>query len=329
MTADPLLIQQMIGDALAPIRPLMEDKAVTEIMVTADGCVWVERKGTIANTGLVLSEVDRSIALTTVAKKVDRDMKANTPTAIVSTSIGGLRFAGALKPIDERGTTLCIRKHLDPAERPNLEQLVEWNMLSKQQADLLVDLIIVKKNNAVFLGQTGSGKTTLTNAILGKLPVYERVGVIEDAKELAISVPNCDCYLTNEQVGITSRLLIQHALRSRYDRLVIGETRGTDTFDVLRALESGHPGSITTIHGTSAAQGLGTLEMLYQMSLPPGASISVETTRGYIASAINLMVYAEKQYVPNGDGSFRSVRSVKEIASIKGVKDGKYEIVYL
>lgn len=330
MSPDPELITAMLGKALAPLKPLLDDEAVTEIMVTADGMVWKEDSGVLSNTGIFLPEGDRDIALTTISRSVGRNLKKNTVDAIMSTSIGGFRFAGALMPIDERGTTLCIRKHLNPDKRPSLEQLVAWNMLSQEKADLLIRLIITEKNNAVFLGQTGSGKTTITNAILAKLPPYERVGVIEDAKELAIKVKNHDAYLTNDQAGITSRVLIQHALRSRYDRLVIGETRGTDTFDVLRALESGHPGSITTIHGTSAKQGLGTLEMLYQMSLPPGASINVQTTRGYIASAIKLMVYVGKDYVLQADESMKSVRSVKEIAFIKGVsRDGEYEIEYL
>lgn len=326
---DPKVIERIISSSLSAIASLMEDRKVTEIMVTADGVVWVERAGSIENSGIVLTEGDRQIALTSVAKQVGRDLRANSEQAIVSTSIGGLRFAGALMPVDARGTTLCIRKHLDPAERPSLEQLVDWKMLTQDQSDLLVTLIIEEKKNAVFVGATSSGKTTTMNAILAKLPAYERIGVIEDAHELALKVPNKDCYLTNVQVGITSRVLIQHAMRSRYDRLVVGESRGEDTFDLIRALSSGHNGSITTIHGSSAHEGLGTLEMLYQMSVPAGANVPVDVAKRYIASAINLLIYTERRYESNGDGSFRSVRCVKEIALVKGVKDGNYEIQYL
>lgn len=326
---DQAVIERIIKASLTPIAALMDDQKVTEIMVTADGVVWVERSGSIENSSIVLEENDRQIALTSVAKAVNRDLRANTESAIVSTSIGGLRFAGALKPVDSRGTTLCIRKHLAPTNRPSLEQLVAWQMLSQEQAALLERLIIVEKKNAVFVGATSSGKTTTMNAILAKLPMYERIGVIEDAQELALKVPNKDCYLTNVQVGITARVLIQHAMRSRYDRLVVGESRGEDTFDLIRALSSGHNGSITTIHGSSAREGLGTLEMLYQMSVPAGANVPVDVAKRYIASAINLLIYTERRYEPNGDGGFKSVRSVKEIALVKGVKNEDYEIQYL
>ena len=219
-------IEGQIALYLHPIKSILEDAEVSEIMVTADGCVWVEKRGNIENSGVVLTEEKRKLTLINVAKAVGRDMLANTANAIVSTSVGGLRFAGALMPIDERGTTLCIRKHLDPDKRPSLEQLVEWKMLTAEQAELLVRLIIVEKKNAVFLGPTSGGKTTLANAVLGKIPSYERIGSIEDAHELAIRVANKDCYLTNPQIGITSRVLIQHAMRSRYERLILGESRG-------------------------------------------------------------------------------------------------------
>ena len=327
---NPHIIQEVLTDQLSAIASYMHDPDINEIMVTADGVVWVESSGEIVDSGVVLSEGARQLALTAVATSVGRELKPNSEMAIVSASVGGMRFAGALHPIDERGTTLCIRKHLDPANRPSLEQLISWSMLSQAQSDLLLDLIIVKKRNAVFVGATSSGKTTLTNAILGKLPPHERIGIIEDAKELAPKSKNCDAMLTNEQHGITSRLLIQHALRSRYDRLIIGESRGMDTFDLIRAFNSGHNGSITTMHGNSAVDGLSTIEMLYQMSLPEGASISTDVSRKYIAASIHVLVFTERTRQAREDGSFRSVRKVQEIALVKGVDlNGNYEVEYL
>lgn len=326
---EPKLIEQILASSLEAIKSLMEDRKVTEIMVTADGVVWVERGGSIEDSGIVLSETDRRFALITVAKYVGTDMRENTESAVVSASVGGLRFAGALMPVDPRGTTLCIRKHLDPESRPSLEQLVEWKMLTQEQADLLVKLVIVDKKNAVFVGATSSGKTTTMNAILAKLPSYERIGVIEDAKELAPKVPCRSTYLTNAQKGLTARVLIQLAMRERYDRLVIGESRGDDTFDLIRALSSGHNGSITSIHGSGAMEGLATLEMLFQMSVPPGANVPVDVAQKYIASAINVLIYTERRYEPDGTGGVKSVRSVKEIALVMGVNNGKYEIKYL
>lgn len=325
----PELIQETIAQSLASIRSVMDDPEVTEIMVNATGQVWVEARGEIRNAGVVLPEHDREIALRAVAATVGQDLTAGTDKAVVSMSLGGMRFAGALKGVDPLGTALSVRKHLDPSRRPTLEQLVAGGMLTEKQAQTLLDLIIHQELNAIFVGKTSSGKTTLLNAVLGKLPGHVRVGLIEDAKELALLVPNKDCFLTNAEQGLTARLLVQLAMRMRYDRLVIGESRGAETYDLIRAFSSGHNGSISTIHGSSARRGLQALEMLYQMSIPQGGAVPIEAARSYIAEAIHLLVYAERRYEPNDDGSFRSVRQVKEIALVKGVKNGEYEIEQL
>jgi Flp pilus assembly CpaF family ATPase len=325
------VILDQIRENLAPIAGLLDDSGISEIMVTADGRVWVERAGTIDETDIVLVEESRAVALRAIAKTIagGADMRSGEASSVISTTVEGMRFAGALMPIESRGTTLCIRKHLDPESRPTLENLVEWGSVDQWQADFLIQKIINEKLNAVIIGATSSGKTTLTNAILAKIPEYERIGLIEDAQELAPKVKNCDRYTTNIQKGVDARLLIKHAMRSRYDRLILGETRGDDTFDLIRALSSGHNGSMTTLHANSAADGMNTLEMLYQMSLPEGAQIPVEVSRPYLASAINLLVFAQRIYVPQPDGTAKSERRIKEIAIVKPhLKDGKYDFEY-
>ncbi|TBR77028.1 MAG: CpaF family protein [Burkholderiaceae bacterium] len=322
----PKLIESTIAQSLDAVRPFMSDPDVTEIMVNSDGSVWVEARGEITDTHALLAEHDREIALRAVAAMVNQDLTEGTDQSVVSMSIGGLRFAGALKGVDPIGTVLSVRKHPEPGRRKTLEQLVAGGMLTQQQADTLIDLIINKEMNAIFIGKTSSGKTTLLNAVLGKLPAHVRIGLIEDAKELEIPVPNKNCFLTNPEKGLTARVLVQLAMRMRYDRLVIGESRGTETYDLVRAFSSGHNGSISTIHGSSAKRGLQALEMLYQMSIPQGGGVSIEAARSYIAEAIHLLVYAERRYEPNGEGGFRSIRQVKEIVLVKGVKDGEYEI---
>ena len=330
---DPKTVSDIIKKALQPIAPILEDDAVTEIMVTADGRVWVERQGSIERTDIYLAEPDRRIALTGVAKASGVsgkgiDLTAGTKDAVVSTSVGGLRFAGALMGVDSRGTTITIRKHLEPENRPTLSQLIAWKMLSIEQAELLTKLIVDEKKNCVFAGPTSGGKTTLANAILMGLPSNERIGLIEDAREIALRVENKECMLASPQTGLTAKVLIQHAMRSRFDRLILSETRGDDTFDLLRALSSGHNGSVTTLHASSAAGALSTLEMLFQMSLPSGVQMSPAAAQRYITSCINLIVFCERRYsVENGIA--KSVRRVGEIALVNGVKNGEYEIKYL
>lgn len=330
---DAEVVNKIIAQALRPIAEIMDDKSVTEIMVTADGCVWVEKKGAIERTEIVLNEPDRRIALTAVAKASGAsgsgiDLVAGTKDAVVSTAVGGLRFAGALMGVDSRGTTITIRKHLEPEERPSLPQLIEWGMLTAQQAELLYRLIIEEKKNCVFAGPTSGGKTTLANAILMGLPKNERIGLIEDAREMALRVDNKECMLASPQTGLTAKILIQHAMRSRFDRLILSETRGDDTFDLLRALSSGHNGSVTTLHASSAVGALGTLEMLFQMSLPAGVQMSPAAAQRYITSCINLIVFCERRYsVENGVA--KSVRRVAEIVLVLGVENGEYKIEYL
>lgn len=323
--AEARVIEEILGKALAPIEHLMALPTLTEIMVNADGSVWTEERGLIRNTGIELSEVSRRFALQSVAASVGRDLKPDCADAIVSASINGMRFAGALRPVSPFGTTLCIRKHLDPEERPTLEQLVAAGAMDLRMADYLSECILHGGKNAVFVGITGSGKTTVLNSILQKLSVHERVGVIEDAKELAVRVPNRDEYITNAQQGLTTRLLIQHALRSRYDRLILGETRGDDTYYLIWAMSTGHP-ALTTMHGRGALAGLSTLEMLFQMSLPLGANIPAQMTRPYIASCIDLVVFCDRKYLPDGKGGYRVIRSVKDVLAVKGANANGYDV---
>lgn len=330
---DADVVNRIIAQALLPIAEIMDDKAVTEIMVTADGCVWVEKRGSIEKTDIVLLEPDRRIALTAVAKASGAsgcgiDLVAGTKDAVVSTAVGGLRFAGALMGVDSRGTTITIRKHLEPEERPSLEQLIDWKMLTLEQSQLLHRLIVDEKKNCVFAGPTSGGKTTLANAICMGLPKNERIGLIEDAREMALRVDNKECMLASPQTGLTAKVLIQHAMRSRFDRLILSETRGDDTFDLLRALSSGHNGSVTTLHASSAVGALGTLEMLFQMSLPPGVQMSPSAAQRYITSCINLIVFCERRYsVENGVA--KSVRRVAEIILVNGVENGEYQVEYI
>jgi Flp pilus assembly CpaF family ATPase len=319
-------ILEVLNTALGPIADIMDDKSVTEVMVNADGRVWVERRGEITDSGKVMTETNRVHVLSAIAKLGGKYAKERTNSALVGASIDGYRYAGTLKPVDPRGSTMSIRKHADPSARLTMDQLVDSGSITRKWADYLVDQIIHKQRNCIFIGRTSSGKTTLANAILAQLPDTERVVTIEDAKELAVMVPNRNEYMINTAEGIAAQDLIREALRERYDRLIVGETRGFDTFDLIRGFNSGHPGSISTAHGDSCRDGLYALEMMYQMSIPPGAQIPVAVSRQYIANAIKLLVFCHRYYVTEQDGVRRSVRKVQEIVNLNGVKDGQYDL---
>jgi pilus assembly protein CpaF len=308
---------------LQPLQPLLDDPDVTEVMVTGAGLVFVEKKGGMCDTGIVMAEAPRSMIATTIGKINQIDMLAGSGSAVVSASVGSNRYAAALMPVNPLGTTLCIRVHRENKERPSLEKLIEWGSLPQKFADALTKYVIKESRNCLIVGATGCGKTTLLNALVHQIPLHERLGIIEDAKEISVPHKNCDSYLTNAQSGLTARLLVQHAMRSRYDRLILGESRGDDTFDLIRALSAGHGGSLTTIHASSLDDALYTFELLYQMSLPPNSQISTEQSRQSIARAIGMVVYCERSYQTDENGVARTVRKVKDLGLVNGVNSNE------
>lgn len=321
---NPTFIYEEIMRNLSPIEKWLKDKAVTELMVNPGGELYVEKAGVVTYEGQVLRESQINSAIIAVAKHMKQDARPNSPSAIVTASIGDLRFAGALPPVAVGGSFMSIRKHRDKDERPTLEQLInDWKALTQDEADLLVDMIVNQKKNCIIAGATGSGKTTVTNALLSKIPQHERVITIEDASELHIDVQNKVQLIVNPDLNITARTLVKLAMRTYPGRLILGETRGDETYDVIRAFQSGHDGSVTTVHASSAEGALEAIEMLYQMSLPPGSTIPTNVARRYIAKAVHVLVFVGKRIVHEG-GVFKAVRRIEEILLLKGVENGEY-----
>lgn len=320
---NPNVVLDLLYSNLRPLNPWLRDKNVTEIMINPGGHVFVESNGVITGHGQLLNENMIEVSLKAIAKMVQQDSKKNTISSVVNASIDDMRIAGALMPVSPAGSFMTIRKHQDGKDRPSLEKLVEWGMITEKQGELLVDLIIHQRLNCIIGGGTGSGKTTLLGALLNRIPHHERIMSIEDSREIQISIPNYVPLLTNALSGITAREMVKLAMRSRPDRLLLGETRGDETYDLIRAFNSGHPGSISTIHGDSALESLGALEMLYQMSLPDNASISAELAREYIAKAVKLVVFVNRS-VSVENGVARVTRRVDEICLVNGVVNEKY-----
>ena len=316
-------IQAVLNDQLRPVKVFMDRADVTELMINPGGHVYVEANGVITYEGQLLSPVQIDMALTAVAKYVGQDALAGSKSALVGASIEDMRIAGAKSPTCPDGSFLTIRKHQDKGDRPTLERLIAMGALTEMQAEKLVDLIVNQKLNCIVAGATGSGKTTLLNALLSRIPRSERIITIEDSREMQLSIPNVINLLSNPSNNIHARDLVQLAMRLRPDRLILGETRGHETYDLIRAFNSGHPGSISTIHADSAEQALDALEMLYQMSLPPNASMPPELVRRYIAKSVHLVVFAGRRNVPQG-GVINVVRRIEQICLVKGVENGEY-----
>ncbi|MCU6502333.1 Flp pilus assembly complex ATPase component TadA [Rugamonas sp. A1-17] len=320
---DKKMLTEMIASNLAPILEWLDDKSVTEIMINPGGRVFVEAAGVLSAKGVLISDLDVEKTIIAVGKYAGKNPRRDSAAGIVYASIDDLRFSGALPPVCPDGSFISIRKHSDKSERPSMENLIAWNMLTQEQAERLEDLVLNQRKNLFIVGGTGSGKTTLLNALLNRLPAYERVLTIEDSREIHLELENHFPMVANVDKGITARDLVKLMLRVRPDRLVLGETRGDETYDVIRAFNSGHPGSISTIHADSAEQGLAALEMMFQMSLPENARMSDTVMRQCIAASVNVVVFVSRSTVKK-DGVAKVVRKVTEICIVKGVVDGKY-----
>lgn len=316
-------IQAVLADQLRPVKSYLERKDVTELMINPGGHVYVEADGVITYEGKLLSSTAIDMALTAVAKFVGQDALAGSKSALVGASIEDMRIAGAKAPTCPDGSFLTIRKHQDKADRPTLDRLIQMGALTEAQAEKLVDLVVHRRLNCIVAGATGSGKTTLLNALLSRIPHNERIVTIEDSREMQLAVPNVINLLSNPANDIHARDLVQLAMRLRPDRLILGETRGHETYDLIRAFNSGHPGSVSTIHADSAEQALDALEMLYQMSLPANASMPPELVRRYIAKSVHVVVFAGRRNVPNGTVT-NVVRRIEQICLVKGVENGEY-----
>ncbi len=303
--------QSMLRTALGPdIAAALDDPAVTEVMVNPDGMLRLERAGQgIAATGMQVppEEVERLIRL--VASHVGAETHADRP--ILSAELPtGERFEGLLTPV-VTAPCFVIRK---PAARIlTLADYVSDGILSPLQADALRRAVRARRNILVA-GGTASGKTTLTNALLAELAESaERLVLIEDTRELQCAAPDCVALRTRPGV-VSLRDLVRSTLRLRPDRIIVGEVRGGEALDLLKAWNTGHPGGIATLHANSAQAALYRLEQLAQEAV-------VTVPRRLIAAAVDLIVHIQSR---------GGQRRVDAIARTDGLDaHGDYRIVTL
>jgi len=308
-------VKEILDEALGlgPLEELLSDPAITEIMVNGHDRIFVERNGkteltdkTFASEQRLMNVIERIVA--PIGRRVDE----SSPFVDARLVRDGSRVHIIIPPLALSGPTVTIRKF---SARPlTYRDLIQWGAIT-QQAYAFLNLAVQQHKSIAVSGGTGTGKTTLLNILSNSIPENERIITIEDAAELRLNKINL-VTLESRRANVEGkgevaiRDLVRNALRMRPDRIVVGECRGQEAFDMLQAMNTGHEGSLTTIHANTPKDMLVRMENLVLMA----AEIPVNVIRQNIASALDLIV----QIARYRDGS----RKISRITEVKGYRDG-------
>ncbi|HIF6041335.1 TPA: CpaF family protein [Vibrio parahaemolyticus] len=308
------LVKSMLDElfGLGPIQPLVDDKAITDIMVNGPNNVFYEKHGKLEKSDITFIDEDqvRTIAKQ-IAARVGRRVDELSPTVDARLSDGS-RVNVVIPPIALDGTAISIRKFRE--QNIDLEELVEFGSMSMDMARLL-SIASRCRMNILISGGTGSGKTTLLNSLSQYIGEDERIVTIEDAAELRLQQPNLVRMETRaesiEHTGlVTQRDLVINALRMRPDRIILGECRGSEAFEMLQAMNTGHEGSMSTLHANSPRDAISRVESMVMMA---NLNQPLDAIRRAIVSAIELVVQVSRLR----DGS-RKITSISEIIGLEG-----------
>ncbi len=301
-----------LAAGLGPLDALLADQAVDEVMVNGPGAVWVERRGRIESTATSFdSEAELMHAIERILAPLGRRVDEAAPLCDARLADGS-RVNVVIPPLSLSGPCLTIRRFR--RQGFSLRDLVSGGTLPGPLASFLGECVAARASILVS-GGTGSGKTTTLGALSGAIPETERIVTIEDAAELRLRqrhVVRLESRPPNlEGRGeVTIRQLVRNALRMRPDRIVVGEVRGAEALDMLMALNTGHEGSLSTVHANSPADALRRVETLALMA---GVGLPHEAVRDQVASALDLVVHQARV----ADGS-RRVESVAEVVRVAG-----------
>lgn len=308
------LIETVLNEALGlgPLEDLLEDDSVTEIIVNGPHQIYVERAGRLQNTGRAFSSSQAVLGvIERIVAPIGRRIDESSPM-VDGRLRDGSRVNAIIPPLAINGPCLTIRKF---TRKPlQAQDLVRFGTLPKRVADFL-DTCVKARKNVIISGGTGSGKTTTLNVISGFIPTEERIITIEDAAELKLAQPHVvglEARPPNiEGKGaITIRELVRNALRMRPDRIVVGECRGGEALDMLQAMNTGHEGSLTTVHANGPRDALARLETMVLMS---GMELPIRAIRDQIASAADIVL--QQSRFPDGS---RRVTHVSEVTGMEG-----------
>jgi pilus assembly protein CpaF len=297
---------------LRPIECFLFDDDVTDIMVNPTGLVFIERLGSLAEaTEVALSAKYLTVAVKNIARLLGEDISESHP--ILDARLpDGSRVAAVFAPCSVGGTTLTIRKF---RRHPfTIADLVRTGSLDANTAAWLVGAVCGKKN-VLISGGTGAGKTTLLSALLGEIPEDERIILIEDTAEICLAKSNLVRFEARRASGgapqVSIRDLVKASLRHRPDRIIVGEVRGGEAFDLLQALNTGHEGAVSTLHASSAERAL---TRFAHCILESGVALPYAAACGQISDAIHAVVQVERR---------QGLRLVTEVATIDGFDDGR------
>jgi pilus assembly protein CpaF len=308
------LFREILDDLIGfgPIQPLLDDPEISEVMVNSPKKVYIERKGKIINTGVkfendahIMRVIERIIS--PLGRRVDYEspmVDARLPD--------GSRVNAVVPPVAIDSPLLTIRKF--GKTRFTIDQLIEFDTLTRKMADFL-RACVFGRLNIIVSGGTGSGKTTLLNVLSSFIPETERVVTIEDSAELRLDqehVVRMEARPPNvEGRGqVTIRDMVRNSLRMRPDRIIIGECRGGEALDMLQAMNTGHDGSLTTLHANSPRDALSRLETMVLMA---GMELPLKVIRQQIASAVDLIVHQSR--LREGP---RKITAISEVAGMEG-----------
>lgn len=312
------LRQQIYRDVLddllgyGPIQPLLDDPDITEVMVNGPNQVYTERKGKLTLTNVKFEDDEHVLRIIErIILPLGRRIDADTPT-VDARLPDGSRVNAVIPPVAIDGPNITIRKFF--TDKLTIQQLIDFGSITAKMAEF-VKACVISRLNIVISGGTGSGKTTTLNILSGFIPEDERIVTIEDAAELQLhqdhvvrmetKAPNID-----GSGEVTIRDLVRNSLRMRPDRIVVGECRGGEALDMLQAMNTGHDGSLTTVHANAPRDALSRLETLSLMS---GLNMPLTVIREQIASAVDLIVQQSRLK----DGS-RKITYITEVAGMEG-----------
>jgi pilus assembly protein CpaF len=311
------VFKDAIEQFLYPIKELLEDPGISEIMINGPKEIFVEKKGLVYKTSAQFHNEEALLsAMRAIAQSIGRRIDKDNPR-LDGFLPDGSRIAVVLPPMARNGTTVAIRKF--SKEKLTLNDLITFGSLSKEAARFL-DICIYLSKNIIVSGGTGSGKTTMLNVLGSRIPKTQRLLIIEDSAELQVKAEHVVNFVTRKadpERGVSEvsiRDLVLSAMRLRPDRIIVGEVRGEEALDLIQVMNTGHDGSMGTVHANNPVDACTRLETLCLMGV---TKIPPDAVRKMVASAMQLVVQCSRYH----DGG----RRTSHISEILGIdKNGNY-----